>query len=525
MSTRPREKRSSSQATRSKNIGHYVIGKTIGEGTFGKVKLGTHLLTGEKVAIKILEKARISDVADVERVAREIHILKMLRHPNIIQMYEIIETTKELYLIMEYCSGGELFDYIVARSKVKEKEAIRFFLQIIAGVEYIHKLGVVHRDLKPENLLLDHNKNIKLVDFGLSNTYKGSELLKTACGSPCYAAPEMIAGRRYVGLQVDIWSCGVILFALIAGYLPFEDENTGQLYKKIMKGDFVCPKFLSAEAKDLLNCVLCTDPDKRYTIEQIRVHPWCIQTVSEASHGILVGYNAIPVDSYILGKLGELGLSVEVTRKSIEANKHNNMTTTYYLLLKKHLQSGGISAADVGSGNFTPTYLVPKPPSRPLLNQTIADPTSLETGFNVRHRRYVEIRSTRSPSSTGGSSTRDPRLSFLRTTPVNADCPDVLNMTTILPSKVQSVSPTRPHRVVGARPVRISQLRENVRLFTPRPPSQVTPTGAFRHRAYRQINTPDHRDGEAPTTVRQSRGQSPKVDTLNMTVRVSDCVY
>lgn len=189
---------------KSKNIGQYVLGRTIGEGTFGKVKIGTHNLTNEKVAVKILEKERIKDIADIERVAREIHILKLIRHPNIIQLYEIIETPVKLFLIMEYASGGELFDYIVTQHRVKEPEACKFFQQILSGIEYIHKLGIVHRDLKPENLLLDDNKNIKIVDFGLSNTYKDNETLNTACGSPCYAAPEMIAGKEYHGLKVDI---------------------------------------------------------------------------------------------------------------------------------------------------------------------------------------------------------------------------------------------------------------------------------------------------------------------------------
>jgi 5'-AMP-activated protein kinase catalytic alpha subunit len=162
-----------------------------------------------------LEKEKIADVSDVERVAREIHILKIIRHHHLIQLYEIIETSKQLYLIMEYAEGGELFDYIVTRKRLKEKEACKFLQQILSGIEYIHKLRIVHRDLKPENLLLDKNKNIKIVDFGLSNTYKAGSTLKTACGSPCYAAPEMIAGKRYHGITVDIWSCGVILFAMV----------------------------------------------------------------------------------------------------------------------------------------------------------------------------------------------------------------------------------------------------------------------------------------------------------------------
>jgi 5'-AMP-activated protein kinase catalytic alpha subunit len=175
---------------------------------------------------------------------------------------------------MDYASGGELFDYIVQNNRVKEPEACSFFHQIIAGVEYLHKLNIVHRDLKPENLLLTHDKKIKIVDFGLSNTYKNGETLKTACGSPCYAAPEMIAGKRYLGSQVDVWSTGVILYAMINGFLPFEDPNTSNLYKKILKGEFKISKSLSSDAQDLLPRILNIDPDKRYQISEIRKHPW-----------------------------------------------------------------------------------------------------------------------------------------------------------------------------------------------------------------------------------------------------------
>ena len=249
-----------------RKIGQYILGKTIGEGTFGKVKIGMHILTKAKVAVKILEKSKIVDIADVERVSREIHILKIVQHPQVVQLYEIIETQKKLYLIMEYVSGGELFDYIVKHQKVQEKEACQFFQELLSGIEYTSRLNIVHRDLKPENLLLDYDKGIKIVDFGLSNTYKTGELLKTACGSPCYAAPEMIAGKKYNGTNVDLWSCGVILFALICGYLPFEDPDTSKLYKKILSADFHTPDNISEEAKDLLNCILNTDPEKRYTI-------------------------------------------------------------------------------------------------------------------------------------------------------------------------------------------------------------------------------------------------------------------
>ncbi|OMJ87208.1 hypothetical protein SteCoe_11134 [Stentor coeruleus] len=255
---------------------------------------------------------------------------------------------------MEYASSGELFDYIVANTRIKEREACKFFHQIIAGIEYIHKLNVVHRDLKPENLLLDHNKRIKIVDFGLSNTYKNGEELKTACGSPCYAAPEMIAGKKYNGLKVDIWSSGVILFAMICGYLPFEDPNTGELYKKILACNYKTPKFISPEAKDLIKCILVTDPDKRFNINDIRDHTWFKQSSEEACPGILIGYDQIPVDSQILKQLDFYNMKLDYIRQCIEANKHNSTTAGYYLLLKKHLQNGG---------TFEPenTFYMPQP--------------------------------------------------------------------------------------------------------------------------------------------------------------------
>jgi 5'-AMP-activated protein kinase catalytic alpha subunit len=344
-----------------------------------------HALTGEKVAVKVLEKDRICDVPDVERVSREIHILKLIRHPNIIQLYEIIETSKQIYLIMEYASGGELFDYIVKHSRLKEREACRLFQQIIAGVEYSHKLGIVHRDLKPENLLFDYNRHIKIVDFGLSNTYKTGATLKTACGSPCYAAPEMIAGKRYLGLGVDLWSCGVILFAMICGYLPFEDPNTSLLYKKILNCEYSTPKSISVDAKDLLKRILHTDPDQRYTIAQIKAHPWYRQVSQELSPGILVGYNQIPIDLNILGKLQDFSFSSEHSRRCLEGNKHNHETATYYLMLKKYLQNGGSSVADVTAEGFVPIMLAPRPPSRP------SDKAGTEMSFG-RYRRYNDAR-------------------------------------------------------------------------------------------------------------------------------------
>jgi len=314
-------------------VGHYLLGKAIGEGTFGRVKLGTHILTDETLAVKILEKARIADVADVERVARELHILKLVQHPHVIQLYEIIETPHQLYLIMEYCSCGELFDFIVSMGAVPEPQACRFFHQITAGVERLHQLGVVHRDLKPENLLLDGNQDIKIVDFGLSNTFQKGQLLQTACGSPCYAAPEMIAGQRYAPEACDIWSCGVILFALVCGYLPFEDPSTAVLYSQILSARYELPEFASSTFCDLVGCILTTDPAKRYAVDQIRSHEWYHQ-IPEASRSLdeVEPQGKQFLDEDVLQQLSQLGLPRDYAEKCLQMRKHNHVTTTYYLL-------------------------------------------------------------------------------------------------------------------------------------------------------------------------------------------------
>ena len=196
-----------------------------------------------------------------------------------VQIYEIIETEKDLYLVMEHIGGGELFDLIVQNQRLKEKMACKYFQELISGIKYIHQLGICHRDLKPENLLIDYDKSLKIVDFGLSNLYEQGNTLKTACGSPCYAAPEvslpftfshlvqMIAGHRYDGLMSDLWSCGVVLYAMLCGYLPFEDQKTSDLYKKILNAQYTLPDFLSEEARDMINQIFITNPNQRITVD------------------------------------------------------------------------------------------------------------------------------------------------------------------------------------------------------------------------------------------------------------------
>ena len=239
-----------------------------------QVKLATHAVTGHKVAVKILNKAKIKQLGMEEKVQREINILHLCTHPHIIRLYEVVDTPTDIFLVNEYVSGGELFDYIVSKGRLSPDEARNFFHQIISGVEYCHFQKIVHRDLKPENLLLDANKNIKLADFGLSNLMRDGEFLRTSCGSPNYAAPEVISGHLYAGPEVDVWSCGVILYALLCGSLPFDDESIPNLFKKIKSGMYSLPTHLSQLAKNLIPRMLEVDPMKRITIAEIRMHPW-----------------------------------------------------------------------------------------------------------------------------------------------------------------------------------------------------------------------------------------------------------
>ena len=338
-----------------KKIGNYILGKKLGQGTFGIVVLGKHEITGESVAIKILDKEKIVRESDKTRLEREIRIMKIMYHNNIVHLYQVIENSKELFLIMEYISGKELFDYIINKRHLDELESCKFYQQIISGIEYLGKTKVAHRDLKPENLLLDSKKNIKIVDFGLSNTYFQNELLSTACGSPCYAAPEMLSGEKYNGINIDIWSSGIVLYAMLCGYLPFEDNDNPKLYKKIIKGVFETPEFLSSNAVDLLHRILNVDPKKRYTIAQIKEHPWFnqINPKINMSEGLLIDNYIIPFDEEIINQMvNEYSYNEQQIKVNLLFNKHNHITATYFLILKKFIRIGKKSIGDMTSQLF-----------------------------------------------------------------------------------------------------------------------------------------------------------------------------
>ncbi|CAD8080298.1 unnamed protein product [Paramecium sonneborni] len=307
-------------------LDNYIIEQSIGKGTFGKVYRGLHKPTQQFVAIKILEKSRIEQAADFTRIQREIHILRKLRHPNIVQLYEILESETKIYLIMEFISGGELFQHIIKHKRLSESEAAALFSQIIEAIEYLHSLKVAHRDLKPENLLLEKD-TLKVVDFGLSNIY--SDLLSTPCGSPCYAAPEMVSGIQYSGIKTDIWASGIILYAMLCGYVPFEDSNTRKLYDKIKNSDFQRPSHLSPQVIDLLQGLLNKNPINRLSIAKIKMHPF----ISKHSYSVQI-HRTLAINSNIIKQLQTIGIDSQKCREMIINNKHNPITTTYHLLNK-----------------------------------------------------------------------------------------------------------------------------------------------------------------------------------------------
>lgn len=444
---------------------------------------------------------------------------------------------------MEYCTGGELFDYIVKHKRLKEKEACKFYQQIIAGIEYIHKLGISHRDLKPENLLLDNHKNIRIVDFGLSNLFKPGELLKTACGSPCYAAPEMIAGKKYMGNRVDIWSSGVVLYAIVCGYLPFEDPNTGLLYKKILSGEFKVPEFISFECKDLMKNVLNIDPDRRFSIEQIKRSKWFGNYTQELAKGIIVGEDPIPIDEQVLAQLGQHNLNIESARKSIESNTHNQLTTSYYLLLKKQSKFPNTTVFRLYESFESSTRS-----SRKYLNMTMGyapqPPRSKPDTYIFRkHRRYRDSTNTDKPESTGGSSSKEaetfvqPRfiehrdslhqplfnvrnltLSPKYRNPTEAQRPEIGSQSpTIRP--ISQIKPRSKNPLVKES---LLPLRDTMTPMIPRPPSRFTPTiqRQSRGRTHR-VKTPNLSEGIEDTLMSVSFRISPRrrEDRLNKSMR------
>uniref|UniRef100_A0ACD5VI33 Uncharacterized protein n=1 Tax=Avena sativa TaxID=4498 RepID=A0ACD5VI33_AVESA len=258
-----------------RRVGKYEVGRTIGEGTFAKVKFAQNTETGESVAMKVLDRSSILKHNMVDQIKREISIMKLVRHPNVVRLHEVLASRKKIFIILEFITGGELFDKIIRHGRLGEADARKYFQQLIDGVDFFHSKGVYHRDLKPENLLLDSQGNLKISDFGLSAwPAQGAALLRTTCGTPNYVAPEVLSHKGYDGALADTWSCGVILYVLLAGYLPFDEVDLTTLYGKIESADYSFPVVFPSSVKSLIHRILDPNPDTRIRIEDIRNDEW-----------------------------------------------------------------------------------------------------------------------------------------------------------------------------------------------------------------------------------------------------------
>nr|XP_039249213.1 serine/threonine-protein kinase SIK3-like isoform X1 [Styela clava] len=333
---------SSNRSSGLNRVGCYEIERTIGKGNFAVVKLAMHVVTRTKVAIKIVDKTQL-DKDNLDKIYREIKIMKKLNHPNIVKLYQVMESEKMLYLVTEYASNGEIFDHLVAHGRMTEEEARGKFKQIVAAVYYCHTRHVVHRDLKAENLLLDAGKNIKIADFGFANYYTKEELLTTWCGSPPYAAPELFEGKEYVGPKVDVWSLGVVLYVLVCGSLPFDDNTLQALRSRVINGKFRIPFFMSQECEQLIRGMLLVNPSRRFSLQQVCDHAWIKKAGRDETFENLINEcknteemnKREPLNEMILNEMGEAGVDKERVKNSILNEEFDNHAAIYYLLLDK----------------------------------------------------------------------------------------------------------------------------------------------------------------------------------------------
>ncbi|XP_041827836.1 MAP/microtubule affinity-regulating kinase 3a isoform X3 [Melanotaenia boesemani] len=375
----------SSDEPQQPHVGNYRLLKTIGKGNFAKVKLARHIPTGREVAIKIIDKTQLNPNS-LQKLFREVRIMKILNHPNIVKLFEVIETERTLYLVMEYASGGEVFDYLVAHGRMKEKEARAKFRQIVSAVQYCHQKHIVHRDLKAENLLLDADMNIKIADFGFSNEFTVGNKLDTFCGSPPYAAPELFQGKKYDGPEVDVWSLGVILYTLVSGSLPFDGQNLKELRERVLRGKYRIPFYMSTDCENLLKRFLVLNPTKRGTLEQIMKDRWINAGFEEDELKPYTEPELDISDQKRIDVMVGMGYNLEDIQDSLAKMKYDEITATYLLLGRKASELEPSESAS--SSNLS---LAKPRPSSELNGQS---PSHLKVqrsvSSNHKQRRYSE---------------------------------------------------------------------------------------------------------------------------------------
>ncbi|XP_037098225.1 MAP/microtubule affinity-regulating kinase 3a isoform X3 [Syngnathus acus] len=375
----------SSDEPQQPHVGNYRLLKTIGKGNFAKVKLARHILTGREVAIKIIDKTQLNPNS-LQKLFREVRIMKILNHPNIVKLFEVIETERTLYLVMEYASGGEVFDYLVAHGRMKEKEARAKFRQIVSAVQYCHQKHIVHRDLKAENLLLDADMNIKIADFGFSNEFTLGNKLDTFCGSPPYAAPELFQGKKYDGPEVDVWSLGVILYTLVSGSLPFDGQNLKELRERVLRGKYRIPFYMSTDCENLLKRFLVLNPAKRGTLEQIMKDRWINAGFEDDDLKPYVEPELDIADQKRIDVMVGMGYNLDEIKEALAKMKYDEITATYLLLGRK------ASEAEPGESASNSNLSLAK--ARPNSELNGQSPSQLKVqrsaSSNHKQRRYSE---------------------------------------------------------------------------------------------------------------------------------------
>eukprot|EP00092_Neocalanus_flemingeri_P093880 GFUD01119350.1.p1 GENE.GFUD01119350.1~~GFUD01119350.1.p1 ORF type:complete len:780 (-),score=132.72 GFUD01119350.1:592-2931(-) len=317
------------------HIGKYRLLKTIGKGNFAKVKLAKHIPTGKEVAIKIIDKTQLNP-GSLQKLFREVRIMKTLDHPNIVKLFQVIETEKTLYLVMEYASGGEVFDYLVLHGRMKEKEARAKFRQIVSAVQYCHQKKIIHRDLKAENLLLDSEMNIKIADFGFSNEFVPGNKLDTFCGSPPYAAPELFQGKKYDGPEVDVWSLGVILYTLVSGSLPFDGSTLRELRERVLRGKYRIPFYMSTDCENLLKKFLVLNPTRRASLEVIMKDKWMNMGYEDDDLKPYIEPVQDWADNKRIEILQTMGYSGSVVDEALKQQKFDDCYASYLLLGRRN---------------------------------------------------------------------------------------------------------------------------------------------------------------------------------------------
>jgi len=421
-----------SSAAQVQYCGPYKLEKTLGKGQTGLVKTGTHCITGRKVAVKIVNKEKLNESV-LQKVEREIAIMKLIEHPHVLHLYDVYENKKYLYLLLEHVSGGELFDYLVRKGRLMAKEARKFFRQIISALDFCHAHNICHRDLKPENLLLDERNCIKVADFGMASLQVEGSMLETSCGSPHYACPEVIRGEKYDGRKADVWSCGVILYALLVGALPFDDDNLRNLLEKVKKGVFHIPHFVPADCQNLLRAMIEVDPQKRISLQDVFRHPWVAggtrgEPELELPMAQVVQTHIIPseesIDPDVFRHMNNLGCFKDKERlvRELLSPKHNTEKMVYFLLLdRKRRRPAQEDETEVvlrsSNHNLDP------PRKRTDTSKTSRYAFgSISEGSPINPRKTYGRYSRNRHSSLGGSPNGSPRSSvhgFYQPTPLN----------------------------------------------------------------------------------------------------------